>query len=93
MMVSCLFSSSAYWPILPIFPQEILQYFPLRYRLFVMALVWQLGDDSWSVVCAAFYAVEVNNLLSISPREISSCHAICTGVLPERTAPLHKQLD
>ena len=36
------------------FPQK-LKYFSLRIRvrLFCMALVEQLGDDSWSVVCAA----------------------------------------
>ena len=29
------------------------QIFSLRVRLFCMALVEQLGNDSWSVVCAA----------------------------------------
>ena len=29
------------------------KYFSLRVRLFCMALVEQLGDDSWSVVCTA----------------------------------------
>ena len=35
------------------FSQKTLKYFSLRVRLFCMALVEQLGDDSWSVVCAA----------------------------------------
>ena len=34
------------------FPRK-LKYFSLRVRLFCMALVEQLGDDSWYVVCAA----------------------------------------
>ena len=34
------------------FLQKILKYFSLRVRLFCMALVEQLGDDSWTVVCA-----------------------------------------
>ena len=91
LFLSCLFLPAG--PFFWLFPQKILLYFLFKDRRLGMALGLQLGDDSWSVVCAAFYAVEVNNLLSISPREISSCHAICTGVLPERTAPLHKQSD
>ena len=37
----------------PDFFPETLKYFSLRVTLFCMALVEQLGDDSWSVVCAA----------------------------------------
>ena len=33
--------------------EKTLKQFPLRVRLFCMALVEQLGDDSWQVVCAA----------------------------------------
>ena len=44
---------SACWPFLLNFFQKILQYFSLRDRLFCMAPVLQLGEDSWSVVCAA----------------------------------------
>ena len=33
--------------------QKILQYFSLRDRHFCMAPVLQLGEDRWSVVCAA----------------------------------------
>ena len=36
-----------------IYFQKTLKYFSLRVRLFCMALVEQLGLDSWSVVCAA----------------------------------------
>ena len=46
-------SFSACWPFLLNFFQKILQYFSLRDRLFCMAPVEQLGEDSWSVVCAA----------------------------------------
>ena len=46
-------SFSACWPFLLNFSQKILQYFSLRDRLFCMAPVSQLGEDSWSVVCAA----------------------------------------
>ena len=37
----------------PDFFSSKLKYFSLRVRLFCVALVEQLGDDSWSVVCAA----------------------------------------
>ena len=46
-------SFSACWPFLLNFFQKILQNFSLRDRLFCMAPVWQLGEVSWSVVCAA----------------------------------------
>ena len=46
-------SFSACWPFILNFFQKILQYFSLRDRLFCMAPVWRLGEDSWSVVCAA----------------------------------------
>ena len=36
-----------------LFFQKIVQHFSLRDGLFGMALVWQLGDDSWLVLCAA----------------------------------------
>ena len=52
LFLSCILS--AYWPIRLTFPpKKILQYFSLRYWLFGVAIVWWLGDDSWSVVCAA----------------------------------------
>ena len=44
---------SACWSILLNFFQKILQHFSLRDRLFCMAPVQQLGEVSWSVVCAA----------------------------------------
>ena len=37
-----------------LFFQKILQYFSLRERLFCMTPVWQLGEVSWSVVCAVW---------------------------------------
>ena len=46
-------SFSACWPFLLNFFRKILQYFSLRDRLFCMAPVQRLGEDSWSVVCAA----------------------------------------
>ena len=46
-------SFSACWPFLLNFFQKILHIFRLRDRLFCMAPVLQLGEDSWSVVCAA----------------------------------------
>ena len=47
-------SCFCYWSILrTFFLQKTLKYFSLRVRLFCMALVEQLGDDSWQVVCAA----------------------------------------
>ena len=46
-------SFSACWSFLLNFFQKILQYFLLRDRLFCVAPVWRLGEDSWSVVCAA----------------------------------------
>ena len=49
--LSCLFS--AYWPILLTFFQRILQYFSLRDRIFSIALLQQLGDDDWLMLCAA----------------------------------------
>ena len=44
---------SACWSILLNFSQKILQYFSLRDTLFCMVSVQQLGEVSWSVVCAA----------------------------------------
>ena len=35
------------------FFKKTLKHFSLRIRLFCMAVVEQLGDDSWQVVCAA----------------------------------------
>ena len=47
--------SSAYWLILrTYFSLENSSVFLLRDRRLAMAPVQQLGDDSWSVVCAAF---------------------------------------
>ena len=46
-------SFSACWPFLLSFFQKILQYFSLIDRLFCMAPVQRLREDSWSVVCAA----------------------------------------
>ena len=46
-------SFSACWPVLLNFFQKILQYFSLKDRLFCMAPLWQLGEISWLVVCAA----------------------------------------
>ena len=46
-------SFSACWSFLLNFFQKILQYFLLRDRLFCMTRVKQLGEVSWSVVCAA----------------------------------------
>ena len=40
-------------PILLNFFQKILYYFSLRDRIFCVAPVWQLGEVSWSVACAA----------------------------------------
>ena len=51
LFLSCHFSANG--PVSWLFPQKTLKYFSLRIRLFCMALVEQLGDDSWSVVCAA----------------------------------------
>ena len=48
-------SFSACWPFLLNFFQKILQYFSLRDRLFCMAPIYQLGEVSWPVVCAACY--------------------------------------
>ena len=46
-------SFSACWPFLLNFFQKILQYFSSRDRLFCVAPVQRLGEESWSVVCAA----------------------------------------
>ena len=46
-------SFSACWTFLLNFFQKILQYFLFGDRLFCMAPVLQLGEVSWSVVCAA----------------------------------------
>ena len=63
-------SFSACWPFLLNVFQKILQYFSLRDRLFCMASVKRLGEDSWSVVCAAcchmtlvFAAMHLYNIL------------------------------
>ena len=50
LFLSCHFSANGpfSWP----FFQKTVKYFSLRVRLFCMALVEQLGDDRWSVVCA-----------------------------------------
>ena len=45
----CLQAHSCYF----FFPQKILQFFSSRERLFCIALVLQLGDDSWWVDCTA----------------------------------------
>ena len=49
----CLIFFSACWSILLNFSQKIFQYFSLRDTLFCMVSVQQLGEVSWSVVCAA----------------------------------------
>ena len=49
----CLIFFPACWPILLILFHKIQQYFLLRDRLFCTAPVQQLGEVSWSVVCAA----------------------------------------
>ena len=51
LFLSCHFSANGSFSWL--FFQKTFKYFSLRVRLFCMALVEQLGDDSWSVVCAA----------------------------------------
>ena len=51
LFLSCHFSANG--PFSCLFFQKTLKYFSLSVRHFCMALVEQLGDDSWSVVCAA----------------------------------------
>ena len=45
LFLSCHFSANC--PFSRLFFQKTLKYFSLRVRLFCMALVEQLGDDSW----------------------------------------------
>ena len=51
LFLSCHFSANGSFSLT--FFQKTLQYFSLRVRPFCMALVEQLGDDGWLVVCAA----------------------------------------
>ena len=70
---------SACWPFLLNFSQKILRYFSLRDGLFCMAPVWRLGEDSWSVVCAACCHVTlvfaVMHLYNILEFFIASVHS------------------
>ena len=72
-------SFSACWPFPLNFFQKILQYFSLRDRLFCMAPVQRLGEDSWSVVCAAYchmtLVFAVMHLYNILEFFIASVHS------------------
>ena len=75
-------SFSACWPFLLNFFQKILQYFSIRDRLFCMAPVQQLGEVSWSVVCAACchmtLVIAIMHLYNLKKIFIASVHSFFT---------------